>query len=420
MDGAYNLSFAVLLLTGSGLGDRLGRRLMFVCGIVVFTAASVGCALAGDVGWLIAARAVQGAGAALIMPLAMALLSAAFDRAERAKALGLFGGVTGLALIAGPVVGGAIAQGFAWRWIFWVNVPIAAVALPLATRRMAESFGTKAPIDGKGLVLVTASALGLVWGLMRANSAGWTSIEVTGALGAGVLLAVLFVWWELNTDAPMVPMRLFGSNAFASGTASAFLFYGAMYGVLFLLPQYLQTAQGHGPLGAGLRLLPWTSTLFVFAPIGGTLVKRYGERRLVVGGLLAQALGMAWIGVIAAPGFPYEHLVVPLLLAGAGVSLAMPAAQNAVIGAVASAEIGKASGTFNMLRYLGGAFGIAVLVATFAHPGDLASAKGFSDGFARAMLGAAALSLLGAFAGLALPTRALPAASRVEGSNDAA
>jgi len=245
------------------------------------------------------------------------------------------------------------------------------------------------------------------------------SVEVTASLGAGLVLAAVFAWWESSTNAPMVPMRLFASSAFAAGVASAFLFYGAMYGMLFLLPQYLQTAQGHGPLAAGLRLLPWTSTLLVFAPIGGTLVRWYGERRLVVGGLLAQALGMAWIGAVVTPALPYNALVAPLLLAGGGVSLAMPAAQNAVIGAVAPTEIGKASGTFNMLRYLGGAFGIAVLVATFADPGDLALAKEFSDGFARAMLASAVLSLLGALAGLALPTRPLPAALRVKRSRDA-
>jgi len=176
-----------------------------------------------------------------------------------------------------------------------------------------------------------------------------------------------------------------------------------MYGVVFFLPQFLQTAQGHGPLGAGLRLLPWTATLIVFAPVGGALVNRIGERLLVVAGLILQAVGMAWIAIIVTPTVSYGQLVAPLLLAGAGVSMAMPAAQNAVLSSVGPSEVGKASGTFNMLRYLGGAFGIAILVAGFAHGGNFGSAEAFSKGFAFALGIAATLSFVGAIAGLGLP-----------------
>jgi EmrB/QacA subfamily drug resistance transporter len=402
---AYNLSFAVLLLTGAALGDRFGRRRMFVAGLALFVVASVACALSGNVGWLIAARAVQGAGAALVMPLAMALLSAAFPREERAKALGLFSSVTGLALIAGPVVGGAIAQGLAWQWIFWINLPIGLVAMPLALRRIPESVGSDRSFDLGGLALVTAAALGIVWGLMRANGAGWASSEVTLALAAGLLLALAFVAWERRMREPMLPMRLFSSRAFSAGIAASFLFYAAMYGTLFLLPQFLQVAQGQGPLGVGLRLLPWTATLFVFAPIGGSLVNRIGERALVVAGLALQALGMAWIALTAAPDLGYGHLVAPLVLAGAGVSMAMPAAQNAILGSVAAPDIGKASGVFNMFRFLGGAFGVAAQVVVFAATGSLGSPQAFSAGFAFAIAAAAALSVMGAVAGLWLPAR---------------
>jgi EmrB/QacA subfamily drug resistance transporter len=404
---AYILSFAVLLLTGAALGDRYGRRRMFVAGLVLFAVASAGCALADSVGWLIAARALQGAGAALVMPLAMALLGAAFPPEQRGKALGLFSGLTGLALIVGPVVGGAITEGLAWQWIFWLNVPMAFIVVPLVLGRMRESFGQAVPLDIAGIALVTGAAFGMVWGLMRGNSAGWASAEVVASLVAGLLLPVAFIAWELKTPAPMVPMRFFRAPAFASGNAVSLLFNAAMYGVLFFLPQFLQTAQGHGPLAAGLRLLPWTATLFVFAPIGGALINRIGERTLVVAGLTLQGAGFAWMALIASPDLGYGWLVAPLMLAGAGVSLAMPAVQNAVLGSVAAPQIGQASGIFNMLRFLGGVFGIAVLVAVFAATGSTASPQAFSVGFAPSIAVAAILSLLAAGAALALPGRRL-------------
>jgi EmrB/QacA subfamily drug resistance transporter len=414
---AYSLSFAVLLLTGASLGERYGRRRLFVIGLLLFALASAACSLARDANWLIAARAVQGAGAALIAPLAMALLSLAFPREERAKALGLFGGITGLALIFGPVLGGAIAEGAPWQWIFWINVPLAFVIIALALRRIDESHGAKAAPDIPGLALVTLGALGLVWGLMRGNHVGWASVEVLTSIGAGLALVAAFVVWEARAREPMTPLRFFRSRAFASGIAASTLFYASMYGVLFILPQFFQNGQGHGPLGAGLRLLPWTATLLVAAPLAGGLVNRIGERRLVVIGLILQFLGMAWIGAIASPALAYVQLVPPLLVAGFGVSMAMPAAQNAVLGSVAPSEIGKASGTFNMLRYLGGVFGIALIGAVFAGRGAPDSPTAFCDSFSLAIGLCAALSLAGAIAGLWLPARA---ASAVRGEDRAA
>ena len=410
---AYNLAFAVLLLTGAALGDRFGRRRMFAAGIFLFVLASVACALSGSVEWLIAARSVQGAGAALVMPLAMAILSGAFSREERARALGIFSGVTGFALIIGPAIGGFITESFGWRWIFWINLPIGLIAIALVCMRLRESFGPKADLDIFGMVIVAAAALALVWGLLRGNVAGWTSAEVMSPLAAGVLLAAAFVVWELRARAPMVPMRLFRSRAFAAGIAASFLFYAAMYGVLFLLPQFLQTALGYGPLGGGLRLLPWTATLFVTAPIAGAVVNKVGERPLVVIGLLMQAIGLGWIAMIAAPSLAYSTLIAPLVLAGVGVSMAMPSAQNAILSSVAAAEMGKASGVFNMGRFLGGMFGIAALVAVFSGKGSVDSAATFSAGFAAAMAVASALSLLGAVAGLWLPARRRVALAQV-------
>jgi EmrB/QacA subfamily drug resistance transporter len=402
---AFNLTFAVLLLTGAALGDRFGRRRMFAAGIGLFVLASAACALSGTAGWLIAARAAQGAGAALVMPLAMAILSGAFGREERARALGIFSGITGFALIIGPAIGGFITESLGWRWIFWINLPIGVIAIAMVMTRLRETFGPAAALDIGGLLLVAIAALALVWSLLRGNTAGWTSTEVTGTLITGLLFAIAFVVWELRASAPMVPMRLFASRSFAFGVSASFLFYAAMYGVLFLLPQFLQITLGFSPFGAGLRLLPWTATLFVTAPIAGAVVNRFGERPLVVAGLLMQAIGLGWIALIVTPGLAYSALVAPMILAGVGVSMAMPAAQNAILSSVAVTEMGKASGVFNMGRFLGGMFGIAALVATFSASGAVNSPAGFSSGFAAAMMLAAALSLAGALAGLCLPAR---------------
>jgi EmrB/QacA subfamily drug resistance transporter len=402
---AYNLSFAVLLLTGAALGDRFGRRRMFAAGIALFVLASAACALSTTIGGLIAARSAQGAGAALVLPLAMALLSGAFAREERARALGIFSGVTGFALIAGPVAGGAITEGFGWQWIFWINLPIGAIAITLVFARLRESFGPAAGLDIPGLVLVAAAGFGTAWGLLRGNVSGWAGTEVVCALVAGLLSAVAFVVWEWRAPAPMVPMRLFRLRAFSAGVFASFLFYAAMYGVLFLLPQFLQTALGYGPLGAGLRLLPWTATLFVTAPIAGAIVNNFGERSLVVIGLLMQAMGLAWIAMIVSPAVAYSNLIAPLVFAGVGVSMAMPAVQNAVLSSVAVVEMGKVSGVFNMGRFLGGVFGVALLVTVFSGTGAIVSPAAFSTAFSSALAVAGVLSLCGALAGLWLPAR---------------
>jgi EmrB/QacA subfamily drug resistance transporter len=403
---AYNLSFAVLLLTGAAVGDRFGRRRVLSVGLALFTAASITCALAPNVSWLIAARAVQGAGGAMVTPVALALLSAAFSPAERGRALGVFSGLTGLALLGGPVVGGAIVQGVSWHWIFWLNVPIGVITILLVRARLAESSAATAPLDRVGLVLASASALAAVWGLSRANLAGWTSPEVLAALAGGLALGIGFVSWERRTREPMIPMRLFSSRAFSAANAACFLFTAALYAALFFNAQFLQTAQGYEPLGAGLRLLPWTATLFIFAPLAGRLVNRLGERPLIVVGLVMQAFGMAWLGRLATPEISFAQFALPLVIAGAGISLAMPAAQNAVLSSVSPAAIGKASGTYNMLRFLGGAFGIALCGTAFAVSGGFGSPQLFTAGYATVLGVAAALSLLAALAGLLVPSRA--------------
>jgi EmrB/QacA subfamily drug resistance transporter len=407
--GAYNLSFAMLLLTGAALGDRFGRRRVFAIGVALFTLSSAACALAGSIGWLIAARAVQGASAAMVTPLGLALLSAAFPKEERPNALGIFSSLTGLALIGGPLVGGVLAQNVDWHWIFWVNVPVGAIIVPLALARLPESRGPAAALDLPGLGLGTAAALSVVWALVRGNDVGWTSPEAVVALAGGVLLGAVFVARERSAAQPMVPLQMFRSAAFSSGNAACFLFTASLYGTLFFLAQFFQVAQGHSAIEAGLRLLPWTATLFVVAPVAGRLVARVGERSLVVAGLTLQALGMAWIALIATPTVSFAELIAPLVVAGAGVSMAMPAAQNAVLGAVAPIELGKASGTYNMLRFLGGVFGIAVCVAAFTVSGDYGSSEAFAAGFVAAIGVSATMALLGAVAGWWQPVRMQPA-----------
>jgi EmrB/QacA subfamily drug resistance transporter len=403
---AYTLSFAVLLMTAAALGDRFGRRRVFAAGLGLFALASAACALSPNAGALIAARAVQGAGAATIMPLALAVLNTAFPPERRGWAMGIYGGVTGLAALLGPVVGGAITQGISWEWIFWVNVPIAALAIPLVLTRVPESFGPAAPMDLRGLALGGAAALGLVWGLVRGNAAGWGSPEVLAALVGGAAFAAAFVLAELRAASPMLPMRLFASRAFSAGNATIFFLNASLTGGIYLMAQFLQVGLGHRPLAAGLGMLPWGIAPFLIGPRAGALADRVGGRPLIAGGLVLHTIGLAWIALVAGAHMPYGQLVAPMTVIGVGFSIALPALTKAVVGSVAMGDIGKASGAFSTMRQLGGAFGVAILVAVFAGAGSYGSAQAFSDGFVPAIGVAAALALLGAVAGWLLPGRA--------------
>src|SRR5215470_10956236 len=378
---AYVLSLAVLLMTGAALGDRFGRRRMFAAGMGLFTAASAACALAPGIGWLIVARAVQGAGAAVMLPVGLALLSAGFPPEQRPRALGIFGAVTGLGVVLGPLVGGAAVQGLSWPWIFWINVPIGLITIALIRARVGESLGPDAALDLPGLVLVTGGAFGLVWALVRGNTAGWGSAEVVTALAGGTALGAAFIAWELRARSPMLPMRLFCSRPFSAGNAAIFLLWGSALGAVFFL-----------------------------APVAGARIRRSGERPFLTGGLLLVAAGATWLALTARPDLAYWQLAVPLVLTGLGFSAAIPAAQSSVLSHVAPQYIGKASGTFTMLRQLGGAFGVALAVAVFAGQGSYASAQAFSDGFGPALGICAALALAGSVAGLIAPGR--PATSQ--------
>lgn len=401
----YALSFAVLLMTAAALGDRFGRRRILCLGFGLFVAASAGCALSPSVGWLIACRVLQGAGAAFVMPVALALLGAAFSPASRPRALGVFAGVTGLAVPLGPLLGGAVVQGISWPWIFWLNVPSGLALIALVRGRIEESHGPGGAVDGPGLVLVTGAALGIVWGLVRGNPAGWSSPEVIASLIVGVILAVGFVVSERRADAPMLPMRLFASRRFSAGNAAVFFHWASAFGALFFMAQFLQSSLGYGPLATGLRLMPWGATTIVVPQVAGRLIGRFGERRFVVGGMSLHGASMVWIALIAEPQLAYLQLVAPLVLSGAGVAMSLPAAQSAVLGAVDLEDVGRASGAFSTLRQLGGAFGVAVLVAAFAAAGGYGSPQAFSDGFVAAIAACGGLALAAALAGSALPGR---------------
>jgi EmrB/QacA subfamily drug resistance transporter len=400
---AYVLSLAVLMMAMAALGERLGRRRLLTIGLVLFGAASALCALAPSVGWLIAGRVLQGAGAAAVMPLALALLAAAFGAERRAWAMGIFTSVVGFSMLSGPLVGGAVVQGISWQWIFWINVPTAALVASVAHRRVPESLGQGATVDVPGVALVSGGALGIVWGLVRSSAAGWGSIEVMPSLGLGLLLMAAFVGYEMRASEPMLPMRMFRSRVFSAGNLAMFCFQASVVGTLFFMAQYLQTGLGYGPLAAGLRLMPWGATTFVVPQIAGRLISRLGERRFAVGGLGLHAASMAWIVLIARPGLPYGALIAPLLLSGSGFAIAAPAVQSAVIGSVEPRYVGKASGTLSTIRQLGGAFGVAVLATIFAASGSYASAAAFSDGYIAAMGAAGAIALVGALAGVVLP-----------------
>ncbi|HKR51953.1 MAG TPA: DHA2 family efflux MFS transporter permease subunit [Pseudonocardiaceae bacterium] len=402
---AYSLTFAVLLLTGSAIGDRFGRRRMFTVGLGIFTLMSVACALSTGIGPLVAARAVQGCGAALVMPLALTQISVAFEPQDRGRALGIFSGVTGLAIFLGPVIGGAVTQGLAWQWIFWINVPIGLITIALVLRRMPETHGQPHRLDIVGAALATIGTMGIVWGLVRGNVVGWDTAEVLITLVAGVLGMALFVLWEMRAPEPMLSMRFFRNRTFSTANTANFCLYASVYGILFLLAQYLQNSLGNGALVSGLKLIPWTATLMIFAPIAGAYINRFGERRFMVIGLLGQAIGVGWLALIASPHLAFWQMALPMVVTGVSASLAMPAAQKSVVGAVQPQDIGKASGAVTALRMLGGVFGIAIVTAVFEGTGSFASPQTFSDGFAHALAVAALMALVGAAAGLAMPAR---------------
>src|SRR5580765_7184063 len=399
---AYTLTFAVFLLTGAALGDRFGRRRMFAIGLGVFTLASAAAALAPSIGTLDAARAVQGLGGAIVMPLTLTILSAAVPPARRGLALGAWGGISGLAVAIGPLVGGAVVSGISWHWIFWLNVPIGLVLAPLALSRLKESYGPASRLDLPGVALASGGLFGIVWGLVRGNSVGWGSPEILGALVGGALVLAAFVAWELRTEAPMLPMRFFKNRTFTLANISSLLMFFGMFGSIFLLAQFFQTVQGYSPLQSGLRILPWTAMPMIVAPIAGALSDRVGGHRLMGLGLALQAIGLAWIAAVSTPSTPYADLVLPFTLSGVGMGLFFAPVANVVLSTVRHEEEGQASGANGAIRELGGVLGVAVLASIFAHYGGYETTTSFTDGMTPAVWIGAIVVALGAVAAFAI------------------
>jgi EmrB/QacA subfamily drug resistance transporter len=400
---AYTLAFAVFLLTGAALGDRFGRRRVFLIGLAVFTGASAAAALAPSTGALIAARAVQGLGAGIVAPLSLTLLSTSVSVEKRGLALGVWSGVSGLGVALGPLVGGAVIEGISWQWIFWLNVPVGLALAPLAARRLAESHGPSRTLDLTGLALASFGLLGVVFGVVRGNPVGWGTIEVAGSIAAGAVLLVAFVAWELRARAPMLPMRFFRSRSFAATNGVSLAMTFGIFGSIFLLAQFFQSVQGYSPLEAGLRTLPWTAMPMFVAPVAGILSDRLGSRPLMAAGLFLQAAAVIWIAEVSAPDVAYGLLVPAFVMGGTGMALVFAPAANSVLGAVRPEEAGQASGANNAIRELGGVLGVAVLAAVFTGSGGFETPQAFVDGLVPALWVGAAVLVAGGLAALLIP-----------------
>ena len=405
---AYTLTFAVLLITGAALGDRFGRRRMFMIGVAIFTGASAAAAMAPSLDFLIAARAVQGAGAAIVTPLTLTLVSGAFPPEKRGAALGIWGGISGLGVALGPLVGGAVIEGISWHWIFWVNVPVGLALIPLAYRHLEESTGPDKALDMPGLGLVGAGLFSITFGIIRGESMGWTSLPIVASISIGIAFLAAFIAWELRAREPMLPMRFFKSRAFSATNGLSFSMFFGTFGAIFLLSQFFQTAQGYGPLKAGLMTLPWTAMPMVVAPLAGALSDRIGTKPLMFTGLLLQAAGLGWIALISTPEVTFTQLLVPFMMAGSGMALVFPTAAASVMSSVGEREQGKASGSTNAIREIGGVMGVAVLSSVFAANGSFLSPQAFNDGLVAALPIAVVVLTIGAGLALLVPGKVKP------------
>ncbi|MFE6622060.1 MFS transporter [Streptomyces sp. NPDC057740] len=402
---AYTLTFAVLLMFGAALGDRFGRRRLFLVGIAIFTGASAAAALAPGLDSLIAARAVQGVGAAIMMPLTLTLLTAAVPAAKRGMAYGIWGAVNGLAVASGPLIGGSLTEHISWQWIFWLNVPLGLALLPLARLRLAESHGTGSPLDLPGTLLASGGLFGIVYGLVRGPADGWTGHLVLTGLFAGGALLVGFVLYSTRARNPMLPMRLFRSRAFSGINAASMLMFLGMFGSIFLLSQYMQGVLGYSPTEAGLRMLPWTGMPMLVAPIAGILSDRIGGRPVVATGLFFQAAGLAYMASVVTVDASYAAQLPGLIISGVGMALFFAPAANLVMSSVRASEQGIASGANNALREVGGALGIAVMASIFSAQGGYETGQAFVDGLRPALVTGAAVVGLAGVAALLIPRR---------------
>jgi EmrB/QacA subfamily drug resistance transporter len=411
---AYNLAFASLMLTGAALGDRFGRKRLYTIGLVLFGASSIVCATAGSAGTLIAARTVQGAGAAIVLPVSLTLVSEAFPLEKRGTAIGIWGGITGLGVATAPLLGGAIIQGISWQWIFWINVPVCALAAVASALVLKESRGPRARLDLIGLPLIIAGLLGLVWAPARAPSVGWGSGEVIGALVGGVVLIAAFLFWQSRIPTPMMPLEYFRRRSFSAASAVAFLFSFALVGAVFWIAQMLQVGLGYSPLASGIRMLVFTMMPMVFAPLAGIVSDRIGTRPVMTVGLLTTGGGFVWLGLLMKSHVAYTSLILPFAVAGIGISLVFPTLSNAAIASVPLQDSGVAAGSNSTLREAGGLFGVAILAAVFTDNGSYATPAAFMHGVKFALLVAAAMALAAAVPALLGQSRAEALASIAE------
>jgi EmrB/QacA subfamily drug resistance transporter len=407
---AYTLAFAVTLIPGAALGDRFGRKRLFLAGLTLFTLSSAAAALAPDTTALVAARALQGVGGAIVAPLTLTLLADAFPVQRRGAALGIWSGISGTGIALGPLVGGAVVEGISWHWIFWINVPIGLALLPVAAMLLRESHGPSNRIDLPGVTLAAGGLFALVFGLVRGQGEGWTNPLIVAALAGGVALLVAFVAWERRAADPMVPMHLFRNRTFTITNGVSFFMYFGTFGSIFLLTQVLQNIMGYSPFEAGLRMLFWTGASMIVAPIAGILSERYGSRTFMAAGLALQASALAWFAATASTTVTFGEVLPAFVMAGTGMALVFAPSASALLSVVTPALAGKASGTNNAIREVGGVFGVAVLSTIFAESGSLSSPQAFVDGVVPSLWVGAAVVAVGAMVAVLLPRgKAAPA-----------
>jgi EmrB/QacA subfamily drug resistance transporter len=406
---AYALTFASLLLTGGKLGDLLGRRLIFVIGLVVFTGSSLFCGLSQTGAELISARAVQGIGAALMMPATLSIISATFAVRERGTAIGIWAGVSAMALAIGPLLGGIITEHISWHWIFYVNVPIGVVGVLVALLVVPESRDTSREqrLDLPGLLSSGIGLFALVYALIEANQYGWTSARIIGLFVVAAISLVTFVLLELHQRLPMLDLSLFRSGTFAGANLVAILVTLAMFGIFVFFPIYMQSFRGWSPIQAGAALLPWTLMIVVFAPIAGKLSDRVGSRWLMAGGMSVVAVCCLLLSTVTLHS-TFWHMLPAFLLGGLGMSFVMTPMSAAAMGAAPVDKAGVASGVLNTFRQVGVALGIAITGAIIADRAAKAAAGGasppqaFVDGLTFGMKVSAAICLSAAIAAAVL------------------
>ncbi len=403
----YMLFLSSLILIGGALGDRYGRRRLFVTGIWIFALSSIACATAAQPSFLIAARCIQGIGAALMIPESLALITAAFDTGSRGRAIGIWAAASAITMAAGPVLGGWLTQEFSWRWVFWINIPLAVAALLLVHLRVPESRAED--VSGKpdflGSLLITAALALIVAALMEMQR----RLENPASLPLGVLgfaLFAAFAFVEKHSSAPIVPLRLFASRRFTIASVYTFLLYAAFGGELFFVSFELQHIMLYTPLATGLALLPTIVLIAIGSPLSGAFASRAGERFPMVAGALITALGIALFFKLGF-GAPYVGSVLPAtLVLGVGIAVAIPPLLTTVMGASDADDVGAASGINNAISRIGNVVAIAVLGVVIAREGGGAlPTPPHPDAFRHAMLSAAAMSLAAAAVAIFLPPR---------------